>query len=180
MTKEEKYALVDGLTAKLSETDYFYIADTGGMTVAQINEFRGMCFQKGLEYKVVKNTLIAKALERLENGTDYSEFTEKVLKGNSGIIFSKEVANAPAKLLKEFKKKAGWSNDLLKGASVDGAVFIGAEHLESLSNLKSKNELIGDVIGLLQSPATNVLRALQSGGDTLTGLLKALEEKGAA
>lgn len=179
MTKEEKYALVDELSDKLANTDYFYIADTAGMTVAQINEFRGMCFKAGLEYKVIKNTLISKALERLDNDTDYTAF-DSVLKGTSGIIFSPEAANAPAKVLKEFKKKANWDKDLLKGASIDSALFVGPEHLEALSNLKSKTELIGDVIGLLQSPATNVLRALQSGGDTLTGLLKALEEKDAA
>ena len=180
MTKEEKYALVDELSDKLANTDYFYIADTAGMTVAQINDFRGMCFKAGLEYKIVKNTLISKALERLDTDTDYTAFNDSVLKGTSGIIFSPEAANAPAKVLKEFKKKTKWEKTLLKGASIDSALFIGAEHLETLSNLKSKTELIGDVIGLLQSPATNVLRALQSGGDTLTGLLKALEEKDAA
>jgi len=180
MTKQEKYALVDKLTEKLSETAYFYIADTSGMSVAQINKFRGMCFKQGLEYQVVKNTLIAKSLERLDNGADYSEFTDKVLKGNSGIIFSKEVANAPAKVLKEFKKEAKWEKIMLKGASVDGGLFIGAEHLESLSTLKSKTELLGDIIGLLQSPAQNVISALQSGGQTISGLLKALEERDAA
>jgi len=180
MTKEEKYALVDKLSEKLANTENFYIADTSGMSVAQINKFREMCFKSDLSYQIVKNTLIAKALERLDNGTDYSEFTDKVLKGTSGIIFAGEVANAPAKVMKEFKKDAKWENPLLKGASIDGATFVGAEHLESLSTLKSKTELIGDVISLLQSPANNVVRALQSGGDTLTGLLKALEEKDAA
>ncbi|MGB0523240.1 MAG: 50S ribosomal protein L10 [Flammeovirgaceae bacterium] len=179
MTKEEKYALVDELSEKLANTDYFYIANTAGMTVAQMSEFRGMCFNAGLEYKIVKNTLIAKALERLDNEADYTEF-DPVLKGTSGIIFSPEIANAPAKVLKEFKKKTGWDKDLLKGASIDAAIFVGAEHLEALSNLKSKNELIGDVIGLLQSPANNVVRALQSGGNTISGLLKALEEREAA
>lgn len=180
MTKQEKYALVDGLVEKLAETDYFYIADTSGMTVAQINNFRGMCFNEGLEYKIVKNTLISKALERLENDADYSQFNDSVLKGTSGIIFSKEAANAPAKVLKKFKKDTGWEKDLLKGASIDGALFIGADQLEALSNIKSKGELIGDIIGLLQSPAKNVISALQSGGDTLAGLLKALEEREAA
>ena len=180
MTKEEKYALVDELSEKLANTDYFYIADTAGMTVAQMNEFRGMCFNAGLEYKVVKNTLIAKALERLDNEADYTEFNDNVLKGTSGIIFSPEAANAPAKVLKEFKKKSGWDKDLLKGASIDAALFVGAEHLEALSNLKSKAELIGDIIGLLQSPINNVVGALQSGGQTITGLLKALEERDAA
>lgn len=180
MTREEKHALVDGLSEKLANTDYFYIADTSGMSVAQMSEFRGMCFKAGLEYKVVKNTLIAKALERLESDADYTEFNDKVLKGTSGIIFSPEAANAPAKVLKEFKKKTKWGNDLLKGASIDSALFIGAEHLESLSELKSKAELIGDIIGLLQSPINNVLGSLQSGGQTISGLLKTLEEREAA
>ncbi|MFT5616899.1 MAG: large subunit ribosomal protein L10 [Arenicella sp.] len=177
MTKQEKYALVDALSEKLANTENFYITNTGGMTVKQINSFRGLCYKADFEYKIVKNTLIAKALERLDNGTDYSEFSDIVLKGTSGIIFGGEAANAPAKMLKEFKKSSKWEQPLLKGASIDGFPFIGAEHLEALSTLKSKNELIGDIIGLLQSPATNVISALQSGGQTLTGILKTLEER---
>lgn len=180
MTREEKHALVDTLSGKLANIDYFYIADTSDMTVAQVSEFRGMCFNAGLEYQIVKNTLIAKALERLESEADYTEFNNTVLKGTSGIIFSPEAANAPAKVLKEFKKKTKWEKTMLKAASIDSALFIGAEHLETLSNLKSKNELIGDVVGLLQAPINNVLGSLQSGGQTLSGLLKALEERDAA
>lgn len=177
MTKQEKYALVDALAEKLQNTDYFYIADTSGMSVAQINAFRGECFKNGLEYKIVKNTLIAKALERLD--TDYSEFSEKVLKGFSGIIFSPESGKTPAKVIQEFAKKNKSDRPALKGASIDSSVFIGAQHLDTLVQIKSKQELLGDVVTLLQSPAKRVVGALQSGGNTLTGLLKTLEERAA-
>jgi len=179
MTKEEKYALVDELAEKLSGIDYFYVTDTSGMSVAQINDFRRTCFSKGLEYKVVKNTLIAKALERQTKGVDYTEFTNKVLKGTSGIIFSPESGNLPAKVIKDFLKAKKATKPLLKGASVDGAIFIGVDNLETLATLKSKNELIGDVIGLLQSPMQSVIGGLQSGGQTIAGLLKTLEERAA-
>ncbi len=175
MTKEEKTQLVGELGEKLSNTDFFYITDASGMTVAEINSFRRLCFEKGLEYKVVKNTLINKALESLS--TDYTEFSESVLKGFSGIIFSPEAGNAPAKLLKEFRKKNGGEKPLLKGASIDSDTFIGENQLDLLSSLKSKQELIGEIVGLLQSPAKNVVSALQSSGQTLSGLLKALEER---
>lgn len=178
MNKQEKYALVDALFEKLQNTNYFYITDTSGMSVAQINDFRGACFKKGLEYKVVKNTLIAKALERLD--TDYTEFSDKVLKGFSGIIFSPESGKAPAEVIKDFTKKNKSEKPALKGASIDTALFIGAEHLNTLSEIKSKDELLGEVISLLQSPATNVLGALQSGGHTISGILKTLEERGEA
>jgi large subunit ribosomal protein L10 len=178
MTKQEKYALVDALVDKLQNTNYFYITDTSGMSVAQINDFRGACFKKGLEYRVVKNKLIAKALERLD--TDYTEFSEKVLKGFSGIIFSTESGKVPAEVIKDFTKKSKLDKPALKGASIDSAIFIGAEHLDTLSKIKSKEELLGEVIGLLQSPITNVLGALQSGGHTISGILKTLEERGEA
>ncbi|MEM1137523.1 MAG: 50S ribosomal protein L10 [Bacteroidota bacterium] len=175
MTREEKTQLVGELSEKLSTTDYFYVTDASGLTVSEINDFRRMCFEKGLEYRVIKNTLIGKALETLE--TDYTEFSEKVLKGFSGVIFSPEVGNAPAKLLKDFHKKNGLEKPAFKGASIDSDIFIGSDNLDVLSKLKSKDELLGEVIGLLQSPAKNVISALQSGGQTISGLLKTLEEK---
>lgn len=179
MTKQEKFELVDELVEKLQNTDYFYVTDTGGMTVAEINEFRGALFKEGLEYKIVKNTLIAKALERLD--ADYTEFSEKVLKGVSGIIFSPESGKAPAVVIKDFlKKKKDAQKPALKGASIDSAMFIGSEHLDALTSIKSKAELLGDIITLLQSPAKNVISGLQSGGNTISGLLKALEEREAA
>ncbi len=179
MTKDEKYALVDELTEKFKTINYFYITDTSGMTVAQINKFRRFLFDKGLEYKVDKNTLILKALERANEGVDYSEFRSKVLKGFSGIIFSPESGNLPAKLLKQYLKANPGEKPALKGASVDTALFMGADSLDALASLKSKSELIGDIVLMLQSPAQQVIGALQSGGQTISGVLKTLEERGA-
>ncbi len=176
MTREEKAVVIEELTQKLKDNGAFYVTDASGLTVEQINAFRRMCFKAGVEYKVYKNTLIQKALQQLDN--DYSEFYEKVLKGFSGILFAGEVANAPAKVIRDFRK-SGMSDTkpMLKGASIDNDLYIGEEHLKMLSELKSKHELIGEIIGLLQSPAKNVVSALQSGGNTLAGLVKTLSER---
>ena len=176
MTKEEKVKVVQELTGKFEENDFFYVTDASGLTVKQVNAFRRLCFEKGVEYGVYKNTLIQKALESLD--TDYTEFFEKVLKGFSGILFAKEAGNTPAQVIRDFRK-AGTSADkpMLKGASIDSDLFIGEEHLKMLSELKSKNELIGEIISLLQSPAKNVISSLQSGGNTLSGLVKTLSER---
>ena len=176
MTREEKALIIDKLTTKFEENSNFYVTDASGLTVEQINAFRQLCFDAGVEYGVYKNTFIQKALEKLD--TDYTEFTETVLKGFSGIIFSKKAANTPAKVIRDFRK-AGNSEDkpMLKGASIDTDLFIGEEHLKMLVDLKSKNELIGEIISLLQSPAKNVISALQSGGGTLAGLVKTLSER---
>jgi large subunit ribosomal protein L10 len=177
MTREEKSNIIESLTEKFKENPYFYITDASGFSVAQVNAFRRTCFERGVEYKVYKNTLIAKALENLD--PDFSELSEKALKGFSGIIFSNEVGNLPAKVLLDFRKKIGKkeTRPVFKGASIDSDVFIGENQLEMLSNLKSKQELLGDVIGLLQSPAKNLISALQSGQNTLAGLVKTLSEK---
>ena len=177
MTREEKSKIIEGLTEKFKENPYFYITNASGFTVAQVNAFRRTCFDKGVEYKVYKNTLIKKALENLD--TDYTEFSEKTLKGFSGVMFSKELGNLPAKVLLEFRKKQGKkeTRPLFKGASIDSSLYIGEEQLELLSNLKSKNEVIGDVFGLLQSPAKNLISALKSGQNTLAGLVKTLSER---
>jgi len=177
MTREEKLEIIESLTAKMKETPNFYITDASGFTVAQVNAFRRTCFEKGVEYKVYKNTLIKKALENL-NG-DYTAFADKTLKGFSGIIFSPESSNLPAKVLLDFRKKLGKkeTRPVFKGAYIDSDVFVGENNLELLSNLKSKNELLGEVIGLLQSPITNLVSALQSGQNTLAGLVKTLYEK---
>jgi large subunit ribosomal protein L10 len=176
MTRAEKESIVEELYQKFSETNHFYFTDPQGLNVQNINNFRRLCFNKGVEYKVYKNTLIKKALERLD--TDYSSFDDTVLKGFSGILFSAESSNTPAKIIKEFRKSAK-SEDLplLKGASIDTDLFIGEQYLDALSNLKSKVELIGEVISILQSPAKNVISALQSGPRTLAGLVKALSER---
>ncbi|MBO9639574.1 50S ribosomal protein L10 [Siphonobacter aquaeclarae] len=176
MTREEKGVIIEELAEKFKTTPYFYITDAGGMSVAQTNDLRRKCFQAGIEYRVVKNTLIAKALEQLD--TDYVEFTENVLKGFSGIMFHPESGKAPAKLIKDFIKESGKANKLkFKGASVDYSVFIGEDQLETLLNLKSKQELVGEIIGLLQSPAKNVISGLQGGGNKIAGILKTLGER---
>jgi large subunit ribosomal protein L10 len=173
MTREEKEIIVKELSEKLGNTNYFYITDASTMTVASINQFRRMAYDRGLEYKVYKNTFIKKALDTLEADTTA---LEEVLKGSSGILFSAESGNAPGKLLKDFRKK-GSTLPLLKGAYIDGGIYVGENQLDTLASIKSKNELIGDIIGLLQSPAKNVISALQSSGGKLAGILKTLSEK---
>jgi len=138
-------------------------------------DFRRKCFEKGVEIKVLKNTLVRKALEQV-NDTAYTDLYD-ALKGPTAIMFS-ETSNVPAKLIKEFRKDH--EKPVLKAAYIDSDIFLGDEQVEQLSNLKSKDELIGDVLLLLESPIKNVLGSLQSGGNTLSGLLKALEERGEA
>ncbi len=174
MTREEKAQVISELTDKLNENNHFYITDTSGLTVAEINKFRGMCFNEGIEYKVYKNTLIRKALDALE--VDYSDLDD-VLKGFSGLMFANENANAPARIIKKFRKQDPEKRPKFKAASIETDIFIGEDHLDALSNLKSKEELIGEVITLLQSPAKNVISALQSGEHQLAGIVKTLSEK---
>jgi large subunit ribosomal protein L10 len=176
MTREEKTVIIEELKQKFAETPYFYIVDASGFSVAQDNDLRRTCFNADIEYRVVKNTLIKKALEALD--ADYSPFvSEKVLKGYSGIMFSKEVGNKPARLIKDFRKKNNTEKPLLKGASIDKDLFIGDTQLDTLANLKSKLELLGDIIGALQAPAQNVIAALQGQGSIIAGILQTLEEK---
>lgn len=177
MTKEEKGAMIEELAEKFAATPYFYITDASGLNVAKTNELRRLCFERGIEYRVVKNTLISKALERLD--TDYTSFDGTVLKGFSGVMFHAESGKVAAKLIKDFLK-ANKNSITLKGASVDSALFIGHDQLDTLLTLKSKQELIGEVIGLLQSPAKNVISGLQSGGNKLAGIIKTLSERDAA
>jgi len=174
MTREEKAQIIDKLAQKFADNAHFYITDASGLTVAQVNAFRRLCFKSGVEYGVYKNTMIRKALEKQE-GVDYSPLF-KVLNGFSGVIFSKEVGNTPAKVIKEYQTKLE-GRPGLKGASIGSDLFIGKENLNTLAELKSKNELIGEVISLLQSPAKNVISALLSGKHKVAGLVKALEER---
>lgn len=179
MTREEKQTLVDELSEKIQAHNAFYITDASGMSVAKINEFRRLCFNRGIEFKVYKNTFIRKAMDTL--GGDTSEI-DAALKGQSGVLFSKESGNAPAKLLKDFYKSQAYGRNVipkpvLKGAYIDASIYTGSDQLEALSTLKGKTELLGELIGLLQSPAKNVISALQSGGNKLAGILKTLSEK---
>ena len=177
MTREEKVQVIDELSERLTSNEHFYITDASGFTVDQINTFRRMCFDKGLQFKVYKNTLIKKALDKQEN--DYSAFDgTDVLKSYSGIIFSPESANLPAKVIREFRKK-GFSEGKpkLKAACIEREIFIGEEYLKTLSEFKSKNELISEIISLLQSPVKNVMLALESGKHTIVGIIKTLSER---
>lgn len=177
MTKEEKGAIIEELSEKFATTPYFYITDASGLNVAKTNELRRLCFERGIEYRVIKNTLIRKALESTD--TDYSSFDAEVLTGFSGVMFHQESGKVAAKLIKDFLK-ANKNSIKLKGASVDSSIFIGHDQLDTLLTLKSKQELVGEIIGLLQSPAKNVISGLQSGGNKLAGILKTLSEKEAA
>ena len=171
MTREEKGQIIDALSEKFSQHNHFYITDASGFSVEQINAFRRICFKKGVEYRVYKNTLIRKALER--RGGDYDPIY-KVLHGFSGVIFSKESGNAPARAITEYRKK-NEGKPAFKAASIHSDLFIGEENLNMLNDLKSKNELIGEIISMLQSPAKNVLSALLSSKQTVAGLIKTLE-----
>ncbi|MGL1887746.1 MAG: 50S ribosomal protein L10 [Reichenbachiella sp.] len=175
MTREEKAKVIEELSGKFKSSGNFYFTDAAGMTVAEVNDLRSKCYENGVEYRVIKNTLIKKALETVD--ADFSSLNDEVLRGFSGVMFTGENASAPAKLIKEFQKTDSADRPKLKGASIEYDLFIGEEHLNTLAQLKSRKELIGDVIGLLQSPAKNVISGLQSGGQTLSGLIKTLSER---
>ena len=175
MTKSEKVAVVDELKEKFENATSFYITDSSTLTVAKVNDLRGLCFEKGVEMRVVKNTLVRKALESFPEERNYADLYDS-LKGPTALMFS-ETANAPAKLIEEFRK-GDIERPVLKAAYIDTSVYVGDEQLKSLAALKSKEELVGDIIGLLQSPAKNVISALKSGGSTIAGILKTLEERG--
>lgn len=172
MTREEKTALIEELTGKLTDANIFYLADTSELDAEATAKLRRECFKKNVKLNVVKNKLLEKALEKVE-GREYGDIMNTLV-GPTAIMFA-EVGNAPAKLIEEFRKK----NDrpILKAAYVEEAIYIGDDQLKALSEIKSKEELLGEIIGLLQSPAKNVVSALQSGGNTISGLVKALSEK---
>lgn len=161
MNREEKALIIDELSQKFAEHPVFYITDGQGMTVGQVNKLRKLCYAKGIEYKVVKNTLIQKALEK--NNVDTTDL-KPALKGSSGVFFA-SVGNAPAKMLKEFYKSNAVDKPVFKGASVADHFYVGANQLETLANIKSREEMIGEIIGLLQSPAKRVLSALLNAKD---------------
>lgn len=174
MTRSEKTQTIEELKAKLADAQYFYITDSSELTVDQVNKLRALCHEKGVEMKVVKNTLARKAMESFGEDRGFEGLYE-ALKGPTALMFS-ETGNLPAKLIKEFRE--GADKPILKAAYIDSDIFLGDDQLDALKSLKSKEELIGDVIVLLQSPIKNVLGSLQSGGNTISGLLKALEERG--
>ncbi len=174
MTRAEKAAVIEELKEKFSKSPYFYITDASGLTVEQTNNLRKALYERDIEMRVVKNTLVRKALEAAAAEMNYEPLYEH-LKGPTAIMFT-EVANAPARVIKEFRK--AHEKPVLKVAYVEQAIYEGDDMLDALAALKSKEELVGDVIVLLQSPVRNVVGALQSAGQTLSGILKALEERG--
>lgn len=177
MTRNEKSAAIEALKEKFENNEFFYITDASQMSVAKINELRGACFAKGISMQVVKNTLAIKAMEQLPEEANYAAVFD-ALKGPSALLFS-EVANAPAKVIKEFRGKDG-ERPILKAAYIASSVYSGDDKLETLSTLKSREDLLADVLTLLQSPMQNLLGGLQSGGQNVVNLLKAIEEKAQA
>ena len=171
MNKQEKNQLIDVLDGMLNDNTNFYLADISGLSAEENSALRRLCYKREVSLQVVKNTLLKKAFEK--NAADFSEFYD-VLVGNTSIMQA-EAANGPAKVIKEFRTKN--EKPILKAAYLEESLYIGDENLVALSDLKSKNELIGDIIILLQSPAKNVISALQSGGNKLSGIVKTLQEK---
>jgi len=171
MTREQKAQVIDNLTSQLADSSTIYLADISGLDALNTTKLRRACFKANVKLAVVKNTLLFKAMEKSDK--EFGELSE-VLKGNTSLMIS-ETSNAPAKVIKEFRKKS--DKPLLKGAYIEEEVYIGDDQLNTLVDIKSKEELIGDIISLLQSPAKNVISALQSGGSKLSGILKTLSEK---
>lgn len=171
MDKATKQVAIAELTEKFSKATNFYLADASHMNVEQINKLRRICFKQGVEFKVAKNTLIRKALESI--GTNYNDLFDS-LNGPTSLMFS-ETGSIPAKVIKEFRKTG--DRPVLKAAYIDSAIYIGDASLDELSKLKTKFELIGEIVGILQSPAKNVIGALQSGGQKMAGILKTLEDR---
>ena len=170
MTREEKSKVIERLTAELAENTNIYMTDVSGLNASETSKLRRACFKANIKLSVVKNTLLSKAMESSDK--DFGNLSE-VLVGNTALMYS-EVGNSPAKLIKQFRKKS--EKPLLKGASIEDAIYVGDDQVEFLANIKSREELIGEVITLLQSPAKNVISALQSSGSTISGVLKTLSE----
>ncbi|MCX2679717.1 50S ribosomal protein L10 [Galbibacter sp. EGI 63066] len=171
MTREEKLTVIEDLTAQLGDSTNIYLADTSGLDAQTTSNLRRACFKANIKLAVVKNTLLSKAMEASDK--DFGELPT-VLKGNTSLMLA-ETGNAPAKLIKDFRKKS--ERPVLKGAFIEEAIYIGDNQLETLVSIKSKEEVIGDIITLLQSPAKNVISGLKSGGSKLSGILKTLSEK---
>ena len=172
MTREEKSQVIQDWTAQLADTKTIYLADISGLDALTTSNLRRACFKANVQLAVVKNTLLAKAMEASDK--DFGDLPS-TLKGNTSLMIA-EASNAPAKLIQEFRKKSK-DRPLLKGAYVEESVYVGDNQLEALVNIKSREELIGEIIGLLQSPAKNVVSALKSSGGKLAGILKTLSEK---
>ena len=171
MTRQEKNDAIENLKESLSGVKTLYLADISGLDAAQTSALRRNCFKENIQLQVVKNTLLAKAMEASDY--DFGELKD-ILKGNTSLMFS-ESGNAPAKVIKNFRKKS--DKPILKGAFIEESIYIGDNQIDALEAIKSKEELIGEIITLLQSPAKNIVSALQSGGGKLSGILKTLSER---
>lgn len=174
MTREEKNNEIEVLLERLESANVLYITDIAGLNAEQTTLLRRTCHKAGISLNVVKNTLLKKAMEK--SSKDF-EALYPTLKGSTSIMIA-EAGNAPARMIKDLRKKK-LEKPVLKGAFVEEAVFIGDDQLELLTNLKSKDELVADIIALLQSPAKNVISGLNGAGGKLAGLLKTLEERAA-
>ena len=171
MTREEKSVAINEILDVLKSNQNIYLTDISGLNALETSNLRRMCFKAGVKLSVVKNTLLEKAMESSEK--DFGELKE-TLKGNTSVMIA-EVSNAPAKVIKNFRKKS--ERPILKGAMIEEDIYVGDEQLETLFTIKSKEELIGDIIMLLQSPAKNVISALSSSGGKLSGILRTLSNK---
>lgn len=171
MKIEQKSQIVEGLVEDLAGYEHVYITDISGFTVEMVNQFRKICYRRNIKLKVVKNTLLRRAMEQSE--IDYSE-VYPALKGSTSIMLS-HTGNLPAKVIKEFRAKN--AKPMVKAAFIEQAAYFGDDQLDFLCTIKSREELIGDLVGLLQSPARNVISALQSGGGKLAGIVKTLSER---
>ena len=171
MTREEKSQVIQDLTGKLGDNPVIYLADISGLNASDTSNLRRACFKADVKLAVVKNTLLAKAMDSSDK--DFGELPN-VLKGNTSLMMA-NTGNAPAKVIKAFRKAN--EKPILKGAYVEEAVYVGDDQLDALVDIKSKEEVIGEIIGLLQSPAKNVISALQSGGGKIHGILQTLSEK---
>lgn len=171
MTREEKSRVIEELTAQLADNTHIYLTDISGLNATTTSNLRRACYRSNIKLAVVKNTLLEKAMKSSER--DFGDLPS-ILKGNTAVMYS-ETGNGPAKVIKEFRKKS--DKPLLKGAFIEESVYIGDDLLDALVSIKSREELIGDIVGLLQSPAKNVISALKSGGSTIAGLVKTLSER---
>ena len=171
MTKEEKKVAIEELKGALGGIKNLYLADIAGLNATQTSNLRKACFNENIKLQIVKNTLLSKAMEASDH--NFGELTN-ILKGNTSLMFS-ESGNAPAKVIKNFRKKS--DKPILKGAFIEEAIYLGDDQLDKLVAIKSKDELIGEIITLLYSPTKNVISSLQSGGGKLTGILKSLSER---
>jgi len=171
MTKEEKVLEIESLTTRLKDVKNLYITDIAGLNAMETSNLRRMCFKAGIKLSVVKNTLLERAMT--SSGKDFGELKD-LLKGNTSLMFS-ESGNGPAKIIKDFRKKS--DKPILKGAFIEETVYIGDDKINQLVAIKSKEEVIGDIISILQSPAKNLISALKSGGGKVSGILKSLSER---